>query len=87
MGRKSFSLTNHDRRTNNLKKEMMQMKQVVQMPTINLNKKSDVAQNFDLQERIRVRAYELYEQRGRENGRELDDWLQAEAEATTEIAA
>lgn len=34
----------------------------------------------DLQEQIRRRAYELYEQRGREEGRELDDWLQAEAE-------
>jgi hypothetical protein len=29
---------------------------------------------------IRLRAYELYEQRGREEGHELDDWLQAEAE-------
>ena len=31
------------------------------------------------QERSR-RAYELYEARGREDRRELDDWLQAEAE-------
>ena len=29
---------------------------------------------------IRVRAYELFEQRGREDGHDLDDWLQAEAE-------
>jgi hypothetical protein len=29
---------------------------------------------------IRVRAYELFEQRGRESGHDLDDWLQAEAE-------
>lgn len=35
-----------------------------------------------LQERIRVRAYQLYEQRGREDGHELDDWLQAESEET-----
>ena len=63
------------------------MKPVVQMPNINVNKKSDVDQNSGLQERIRVRAYELFEQRGRENGRELDDWLQAEAEAISEIAA
>ena len=34
----------------------------------------------ELQEEIRRRAYELYEQRGGEDGRELDDWLQAEAE-------
>ena len=30
---------------------------------------------LDLQEQIRLRAYGLYEQRGRE-GDELDDWLQ-----------
>jgi uncharacterized protein len=29
---------------------------------------------------IRLRAYELFEQRGREDGHDLDDWLQAEAE-------
>jgi uncharacterized protein len=32
------------------------------------------------QEQVRCRAYELYERRGRENGHELDDWLQAESE-------
>jgi Protein of unknown function (DUF2934) len=31
---------------------------------------------------VRVRAYELFEQRGREHGHDLDDWLQAEAEIT-----
>jgi len=35
----------------------------------------------DLQEQIRLRAYGLYEQRGRE-GNELDDWLQAESDVT-----
>ncbi len=29
---------------------------------------------------IRCRAYELYEARGREDGREVEDWLQAEQE-------
>lgn len=29
-------------------------------------------------ERIARRAYELYEQRGRQEGRELEDWLDAE---------
>jgi hypothetical protein len=33
-----------------------------------------------LEEQIRLRAYALYEARGREDGRDLDDWLQAEAE-------
>jgi len=29
---------------------------------------------------IRKRAFELFETRGRQSGRELDDWLQAERE-------
>jgi hypothetical protein len=34
------------------------------------------------EERIRLRAYELYVQRGKVDGHALDDWLQAEAELT-----
>jgi hypothetical protein len=34
----------------------------------------------DITERIRRRAHELYEQRGRVDGLALDDWLQAEGE-------
>jgi hypothetical protein len=34
----------------------------------------------DRLEKIRQRAYELYEARGREEGHDFDDWLQAEAE-------
>jgi DUF2934 family protein len=40
----------------------------------------------ELEEQIRRRAYELYEQRGREDGHELDDWLQAESEITQKKA-
>src|SRR6266566_1131221 len=40
------------------------------------------AGSYELEERIRVRAYQLYEQRGKRNGYALDDWLQAEAELT-----
>jgi Protein of unknown function (DUF2934) len=37
--------------------------------------------SFDAEEEsIRLRAYELYEWRGRRDGHALDDWLQAEAE-------
>lgn len=34
----------------------------------------------DRLEKIRQRAYELYEARGREEGHDFEDWLQAEAE-------
>ena len=44
-------------------------------PTTQIN---EPAYNQD----IRVRAYELFEQRSREEGHDLDDWLQAEAEFT-----
>ena len=33
-----------------------------------------------LQDMIRARAYELYEKRGREPGRDEQDWLRAERE-------
>ena len=45
-------------------------------PTI---KKSE-ARTLPLEERIRRRAYEIYLQRGGEDGAEMDDWLQAEQE-------
>ena len=34
----------------------------------------------ELEDAIRRRAYEIYDQRGRADGFELDDWVQAEAE-------
>ena len=36
----------------------------------------------NLEEEIRRRAYEIYEERGQEDGRDLEDWLRAEAEIT-----
>ncbi len=36
-----------------------------------------------LEDQIRARAYELYEERGKEDGNDLDDWLRAEAELTS----
>ena len=37
-------------------------------------------EEFPLEERVQMRAYELYVLRGNESGSELDDWLQAEDE-------
>ena len=37
----------------------------------------------NLQDEIRRRAYELSEHRGRQDGHDLDDWLQSEAEVKT----
>jgi hypothetical protein len=33
-----------------------------------------------MEQQIQQRAYEVYEQRGRTDGYDLDDWLQAESE-------
>lgn len=32
-----------------------------------------------LHEMIKKKAYEIYEKRGREHGKDLDDWLEAES--------
>jgi DUF2934 family protein len=37
----------------------------------------------DLEHQIRLRAQELYQERGREDGHELDDWLRAEKDITS----
>ena len=41
-------------------------------------------QDLPLEERVQMRAYELYVLRGNESGSELDDWLQAEDEIRDE---
>jgi hypothetical protein len=38
------------------------------------------AGRLSLEERVEMRAYELYVLRGNESGSEMDDWLQAEDE-------
>jgi hypothetical protein len=40
----------------------------------------------NIEEQIRRRAYELYEARGREDGRDLGDWLRAESKITGKAA-
>lgn len=57
-----------------------QMKPETTLP--NSQSESEVTKSeVDLQEQIRRRAYELYEQRAKEDGHDVDDWLQAESEA------
>jgi hypothetical protein len=41
--------------------------------------------NLNAQDAIGSYAYSLYEQRGREHGHDLDDWLRAEGEVLTHI--
>lgn len=41
----------------------------------------------EIQDQIRRRAYELYEQRGSNDGQEVSDWLQAESEVAQKRVA
>lgn len=43
---------------------------------------NEASEAEDLESRIRERAHELYEVRGREEGHEVEDWLRAEDELT-----
>ena len=44
-------------------------------------------QELELEHQIRLRAYELFEARGREDGHDIEDWLQAETELTKRRSA
>jgi hypothetical protein len=52
------------------------------IPAVTPNDAGAAAQ-MQMRERIRVRAYELYEQRGKVEGHDMEDWLQAEEEILT----
>jgi len=42
--------------------------------------------NGNVEEAIRVRAYQLFEQRGRVHGYDVDDWFRAKAEIGTGVS-
>jgi DUF2934 family protein len=48
-------------------------------PTTVTNESSEAE---ELESQIRLRAYELYQERGGEEGHEVEDWLRAEEELT-----
>jgi hypothetical protein len=54
------------------------------MPHPSLLEAVATTRDLPLEERVQMRAYELYVLRGNESGAELDDWLQAEDEIRAE---
>ncbi len=52
-----------------------------------LTAKTEESSLESTEELIRVRAYHFYEKRGCEDGHDLDDWFQAEAEIVGEKPA
>jgi hypothetical protein len=61
------------------------MKNPSTTPITNQTRTQVTKRTPDFQQQIRVRAYGLYEQHGKE-GREVEDWLQAESEITQQQA-
>lgn len=61
------------------------MKRTSTMPTPVMTTQT-IESIVEIQEQVRRRAYELYEQRGREDGHDLEDWLQAESEVAQQGA-
>jgi hypothetical protein len=45
--------------------------------------KREASSHSTSEQEIRIRAYEIYLQRGEQLGSELEDWLQAECELTS----
>jgi Protein of unknown function (DUF2934) len=45
-----------------------------------------ISEPKELEHQIRMRAHELYEERGREDGHEMEDWVRAEEEITQKKA-
>ena len=50
----------------------------------NTDKPTNITTDPNREEEIRRRAYALYEQRGREDGQDIDDCLRAEVELTAQ---
>jgi hypothetical protein len=50
-------------------------------------RKTDGSSSDDLQARVALVAYALYERRGREDGHDVEDWIQAEKTILEENAS
>ena len=48
-------------------------------------KTSSAASGVPAEDEIRVRAYELYQQRGGDEGHDVEDWLRAEEEISQKV--
>jgi hypothetical protein len=63
------------------------MKSSLQDPKVIAKQQPPEPLAVSLEQKIRDRAYELYEQRGRGDGHAVEDWVQAESELTTDVKA
>jgi hypothetical protein len=65
------------------KRSSIQKRAIPDQPTnlqpADVNHKITPANHSDMWHRVATRAYELYKERGEENGHDVEDWLKAEA--------
>ena len=81
MAKKRTKADKLERQTEQLEKRVERHPDEIDKTPSTLTPKSDEPTVLiPIDQQIRQRAYELYEQRGRTDGHELDDWLQAECE-------
>jgi hypothetical protein len=70
-----------ERQTEQLDKRAERQPDEIEKEPSTLTPKSDEPTVLiPIEQQIQKRAYELYEQRGKTDGHDLDDWLQAECE-------
>jgi hypothetical protein len=83
MAKKRTKADRLQRQTEQQEKKVDRRPQEIEKKPSTLAPKSDEPTVLiPIEQQIQKRAYELYEQRGRTDGHELDDWLQAECEIT-----
>ena len=81
MAKKRTKADRSQRQTEQLEKRIDRRPDEIEKEPSTLAPKSDEPTVLiPIKQQIHQRAYELYEQRGRDDGRDLDDWLQAECE-------
>ena len=81
MAKKRTKADRLERQTEQLGKKVERHPDEIEKKTSTLAPKSDEPPVLiPIEQQIQQRAYELYEQRGRTDGHDLDDWLQAEYE-------
>ena len=88
MAKKRFKADRLQRQTEQQGKKVDRRPEEIEKKPSTLAPKSDEPTVLiPIEQQIRKRAYEFYEQRGRTDGNELDDWLQAEGEIKRMSAA
>ncbi len=81
MAQKRTKVDRLERQTDQLGKRVDRYPDQIEKKPSTLAPKSDeLTVLIPIEQQIQQRAYELYEQRGRTDGHDLDDWLQAECE-------